>query len=445
MRTRPLRILYNLLFKLFFIISAPYYLLRLIKRGNWKEGFWQRFGRYPARIKAELTNKKVIWVHGVSVGEINLAIPLVEHLQAALPTYHFVISTTTTTGMDVLKNRAPSYVTKIYYPLDFKKVVRRAIHLLHPQAVIIIEAEIWPNFIWALKIRKTPVFLVNARISEHSYRRYRRFKFFFETIFRTFQWVGAQSVEDSRRLIDLGCKPEAVEVVGSLKYDSTTHISRSIIDPEFILKQLGIGSQVPILVAGSTHEGEEEMIARIYLELKKEIPNLFLIIVPRHYERGKEIGEMLERLGIKFLYRRAMTSHTHLEPGQIECLLVNTTGELRDFYKVATVVFVGKSMYGRGGQNPIEPAALGKPIVFGPYMDNFTKIAEDFVRSEAAIQVSNEQELKQAIKAILVSPQLQQKLGKNAIEVVKRNTGALTRTVEAIIEILQQTSRDKIH
>ena len=172
--------------------------------------------------------------------------------------------------------------------------------------------------------------------------------------------------------------------------------------------------------------------------LRRRFPDLFLILVPRHFERGREIGEALKKLGVRFVYRREITAQTQLAPGSVECLLVNTTGELKEFYKVATVVFVGKSLTAHGGQNPIEPAALGKPVVFGPYMENFAKVAEEFVRSGGAIQVHSPEELEEVVGRLLASPEDRRRLGERALEVVRRNTGALERTVEMIEKVLRE-------
>jgi 3-deoxy-D-manno-octulosonic-acid transferase len=428
-----IRTVYNVLFALGFCLSAPYYGLKMRRRGNWRRGFAERFGRYGTRIKHALTNRQVLWLHAVSVGEVNLCTHLIRALEPRLPNLKIVISTTTTTGMGELHRRLPGHVEKVYYPVDFPGSVRRAIVTFHPKAVVLVEAELWPNFLWKLRDRRIPVFLVNARLSERSYRGYKRFGVLFRPLFGSLAGVGAQNEADAARLIELGCRPEAVQVVGSLKFDAAKVPERRGLDVPAMLGQLGVPAGAPVLVAGSTHRGEEAALARILLRLRERFPNLFLVIVPRHQERGKEVGRELEALGVKFIYRTEVTASTALAPGAVQCLLVNTTGELKCFYDQATVIFVGKSLTGEGGQSPIEPGALGKPMLFGPNMQNFAAIAASFVAGLGAVQVKDAAGLEQALGELLADENRRAELGRNALQVVKANTGAIGRTVDMIL------------
>jgi len=203
-----------------------------------------------------------------------------------------------------------------------------------------------------------------------------------------------------------------------------------------MLAQLGVSPGAPLLVGGSTHAGEEELLADIFGRLRARFPELFLILVPRHFERGKEVGRQLEARGLPFVYRREIGERTHWPAGSVQCLLVNTTGELKYFYEQATVVFVGKSLVGQGGQNPIEPGALGKAMVFGPHMHNFTAIADSFVRARAAVQVPDAAGLEHALAELLADPAQREELGRRAQQVVKENAGAVNRTVELIVQHL---------
>jgi len=212
--------LYNILFLFFFVLSAPYYFLRMRRRGNWQAGFWQRFGQYDARIKQSITNRHVLWMHAVSVGEMNICVELIRALEPRVPNVKIMVSTTTTTGMGELQKRLPIHVGKFYYPVDRRKWVNRALGTLHPEAIVLVEAEIWPNLIWRASARGLPLFLVNARLSERSYPRYRRLGFLFRGLFARFTGVGAQNAPDAARLRELGCRPEAVHVLGNLKFDS---------------------------------------------------------------------------------------------------------------------------------------------------------------------------------------------------------------------------------
>jgi len=226
-------------------------------------------------------------------------------------------------------------------------------------------------------------------------------------------------------------------VVGNLKFDGAFLAEKPALDVPTLLKKLGVTVDHPILVCGSTHPGEEAILGRVFTRLKKEFPKLFLIVVPRHFERGQEAGSDLQKAGIKLAYRTEVSSSTPSRRPEIECLLVNTTGELRDFYRPATAIFIGKSLVGEGGQNPIEPAALGKPVVFGPNMQNFASITEAFLRADAAVQVSNEAELEQAFRNLLLDSTRRDQLGQRALQVVQDNKGSIDRTVDMIVEHLK--------
>jgi len=335
-----------------------------------------------------------------------------------------------------LQRKLPAHIEKIYFPVDYRKCVQRALSLIHPEAVLLVEAEIWPNFIWRLGDKKIPLFLVNARLSDRSYRGYKRFGFLFRPLFASLSGVGAQNEADAGRLRELGCRPEAIQVVGSLKFDAARLDERRLLDVPAMLRQLAVPAGARVLVGGSTHAGEEAILAEQFLRLRRRFPDLFLVLVPRHFERGKEVGGELSARGVKFVYRSEVTVNTRLRPGEAECLLVNTTGELRFFYGHATVIFVGRSLTAQGGQNPIEPAALGKAIVFGPNMQNFAAIAEAFLRQDAAVQVLDAAGLEQALAELLEDERRREVLGQNALKVVRENRGAIDRTVEMIVKHL---------
>jgi 3-deoxy-D-manno-octulosonic-acid transferase len=432
-----MRFIYNILFTIGFVLAAPYYFMRMWRRGNWRDGFYQRFGAFEPRVKQALTNRQTIWIHAVSVGEVNVCTQLIKALEPRVPNLKIVVSTTTTTGMGELKRKLPRHITPIYYPLDGRKYVVRALATIAPKAVVLIEAEIWPNFIWRLLERNTPLFLVNARLSDRSYRGYRRYRFFFRRFFAGFTGVGAQNEADAAKLRELGCRPAAVRVVGSLKYDAAVIEERHPLDIPDIMRQLGVPTDAPILLGGSTHDGEEAVLAEVFIRLRQTHPNLFLIVVPRHFERGRQVGRELQAHGLKFAYRNEVGARTQYQAREIECLVVNTTGELRRFYEFATVIFVGKSLTASGGQNPIEPAALGKPIVFGPHMENFAPIAKAFVSGGGACQVANASELEKAIAGLLDHPESAAEMGRRAQQVVHDNRGSIDRTVDMIVEQLR--------
>lgn len=434
-----MRALYNILFTIFFWIASPYYFLRMSRRGNWQKSFRQRFGKYDAKVKQAITIRQLIWIHAVSVGEVNLCAQLIQALEPRVPNIKIVVSTTTTTGMGELNKKLPTRISKIYYPIDRPLYVARALSTFHPEAIILVEAEIWPNFLWRAQKLDIPIFLVNARLSQKSYRGYKRFGFLFRSIFANFAGVGVQNEEDATRMHKLGCRPDAVHIVGNLKYDAVKLDEIQPVNVTQLLRLLAVPTNAPIIVAGSTHAGEEALLAEMYQRLRLHFPNLFLVLVPRHFERGRQVGKELKERGVKYIYRTEITAKSHFKPGDVECLLVNSTGELKFFYERATVIFVGKSLLAQGGQNPIEPGALGKAMVFGPNMQNFTEIARSFVAEKGAVQVKDAAELETVLGDLLGNEARRMELGRNAVAVVKKNGGAMERTVDMIVAQLAGT------
>ena len=432
-----MRTLYNILFFIGFLLASPYYFFRLQRRGNWRKGFAQRFAKYPPQLKQVITNSHVLWIHAVSVGEVGLCTQLIAALQPLLPNMKIVVSTTTTTGMAELRRRLPTHISKIYYPIDRRKYVNRALALINPEAIILVEAEIWPNFIWRVKRLGIPLFLANARISDRSFPRYKQFGFIFRELFATFTGVGCQSEEDAQRLRELGGQPEVVQVVGNLKFDAAKLDEKRELNVPALFRQLGIPSDALILVAGSTHAGEEVILENLARRLRSRYAKLFLVLVPRHAERCREVGRQIRAQGAKFIFRNEVTPDTQYKPGDLDCLLVNTTGELKFFYEHATVVFVGKSLTAMGGQNPIEPGALGKAMVFGPNMQNFADVTQGFLKAQGAIQVKDPEALEQAVSKLLADGKLRAEMGRNAFRVVRENQGSIDRTVEMILKQLR--------
>jgi len=431
------RTLYNILFIVFFVLTAPYYFWRMRRRGNWLPGFGQRFAKYDPSLKQALTNRHVVWLHAVSVGEVNVCTQLIRALEPRVPNIKIVVSTTTTTGMGELRRRLPNHVSKIYYPVDRRKFVNRALATINPKAIVLVEAEIWPNFIWRAQRLGIPIFLANARLSDRSYPRYKKFRFLFQPLFASFTGVGCQSAEDAQRLRDVGCSERAVSVVGNLKFDAAKLDEHSALDVPALLRQIGVPPDAPVLVAGSTHDGEEVLLVDIARRLRKKFPNLFLILVPRHFERCQELEQKLRARGVKFMFRKEILPGTRLGPDALECLVVNTTGELMAFYEPATAVFIGKSLTAFGGQNPIEPAAIGKPVVFGPNMQNFADIIRLFKQKNSVVQVQDAAELERVFGELLADADRRAALGRAAQAVVTENLGAVDRTTDMILAQLK--------
>jgi 3-deoxy-D-manno-octulosonic-acid transferase len=432
-----MRFAYNILFAVFFWCSAPWYFLKMWRRGGWRPGFGQRFAHYGPEIKAALDGRPVLWLHAVSVGEVAVCLQLIRVLEPRLPAFQIVVSTTTSTGMGELQRKLAPHIPRIYYPVDFRGVARRALATLCPRALILVEAELWPNLLWQAADRQVGLFLVNARLSQRSFRNYGRFSFLFRPLFSNFRAAGCQEAQDAARLVELGFAPDAVRVVGNLKFDAAQPDPRPGLDVRALLRQIGVNNNARILVAGSTHAGEEAILAGMLPRLRRRCPELFLILVPRHFERAAEVGQELAARGVSYVYRSEIAAGPPRAAAAPQCLLVNSTGELKFFYEVASVVFVGKSLTAQGGQNPIEPAALGKAIVFGPNMQNFASMVRAFLAREAAFQVQDAAGLESTLADLLADETRRAQAGARALSVVQDNLGATERTVQLIIERLR--------
>ena len=427
-----MRLLYNILFPIFFLIAVPFYFWKLVRRGNWTEGFAQRFGSY-GKLRQELMGKRVLWLHAVSVGEANLAVELVEILRKEFADWRFVVSTTTTTGMGVLRSKLPDNALSIYYPIDWLPLVKSAFNALNPSAIVLVEAEIWPNLIWEANRTRTPLSLVNARLSEKSFKGYCRFGFLFRPLFESLDAVGVHNEIDAERVANLGSPREAIHVVGNMKFDGASGAGKSEFDASALLDQLKIPEDAPVLVAGSTFEGEETLLCELLPRWREAYPSLFLILVPRHFERAKGVMESLGSMGLNVAQRSQLES----APENPDVLLVDTTGELNAFYKLATLVFIGKSLTAQGGQNPIEPAALGKPIIFGPFMQNFHEVVKSLLQAKGAVQVVDEAELGDKIGELLANSEHREALGSAAKGMVEANKGATQRTAQKLGQTLR--------
>jgi 3-deoxy-D-manno-octulosonic-acid transferase len=425
-----MRLLYTIFYALGFVLLIPGFLYKMWKRGKYRENFLQRFGRYTPELRARLADKTRprCWIQAVSVGEVNLALLFIRVLQTQFPHHQLILTTTTSTGYALAKERLPAGVELLYFPQDFRSIISRAFRLIQPDLCILMESEIWPHFIWQARDRQVPLYLVNARMSPRSARRYRRFGWFFRDVFSCFTAIAVQSREDASHYVAGGAPSDRVHLTGNLKYDaSLAGTAGPSFDPVRLLADLGVDSTRPVLVAGSTHDGEEQILFDTLLALRARHPGLFLVLVPRHFERTPEILELAKRKNIRVALRKG-------DPPSlpVDCLIVNTTGELRRFYDCATVIFVGKSLAGIGGQNIVEAAASGRPVVFGPNMQNFHAIAAQFVAEGAGIQVADPAGLRDAVDQMLSDPARCGQIAAAAQRVITANLGATQRTVDLI-------------
>jgi 3-deoxy-D-manno-octulosonic-acid transferase len=438
-----MRFLYTILYSLGFVLLSPAFLYKMWKRGKYRENFLQRFGFYSAESRANLATKagQRCWIQAVSVGEVNIALIFINALRERFPKLRIILTTTTSTGYTLAYERLPQEVELVYFPQDFPWCVRRAYDLIQPDFVVLMESELWPNQIWEGARRGIPIFLVNGRMSPRSGRRYRRVRWIFREVLSKLTLLCVQTQEDADNFISVGALPERVRVTGNLKYDaSMPYADVQKFDPVQLLKQIGVSPLQPVWVAGSTHPGEEEIAFDVFNELRKQVPNLFLVIAPRHVERTREVVELARRKQVKSILRSEVTPQLVPTANPYDCLLVNTTGDLKWLYRIATVIFVGKSLVGQGGQNIVEAAVSGHPVVFGPYMQNFKTIAQQFVAEGACVQVRDAYELQCALQNLLQDAERRKTIAADARRVIEANVGATERSVELIAPALPSTA-----
>lgn len=420
-----IRFLYNVLFPLGLILFLPGYLIKLVRRGGYRDKFGQRLGFYDAALRQRLAVGKRVWIHAVSVGEVRIALKLSARMKRDDPDLCFALTTTTTTGFQLAVRHGCTWLEVLYTPLDFWPVMRRAFRVIHPRQIVLVEAEVWPNMVAFANARGISIALVNARLSPRSERRFLRFRFFVAPLFARLDLVCVQDPNDAPRFVALGVNPKKVRYTGSVKFDSDDRREGVSLDESTALSAEPHGLSALVLLGGSTHRGEEKLLGRLVLQLRREFPALTLFVAPRHTERVREVRAQLEELQLRV---RLASEAGSSQIGGIDCLVLDTTGELSRWYHVATVVFVGKSFSARGGQNPIEPILAGKPVLFGPHMENFQTLARSLLAHEAAIQVRDETTFREEVARLLRSPELRASLVQRADIVLAPHRGATERT-----------------
>ena len=419
--------IYNLFIYFLFPLILPYLILKSIKRNGSLSGISERFGYYP---DINTGNKKVLWIHAVSVGEVIASIPLVLELKSRYPDYSLIMSTVTEAGRATAINKIPFLNAVVYFPFDLHFSVKNAIDKIKPVVFVMLETEIWPNFLKGLNKRKIPAILINGRISDRSYKRYLSVRFFIKEVIKNISAFGMQSSADTERIITMGAVTERVVRTGNLKFEHEVRDVSS--DTVKKLKgSLNITEDKDIIIAGSTHRGEDEEVIKAYLTISKAIRELpLLIIAPRHLDRLHEIEDILKRYNLSFIRKTMIKKGEALSKYPV--ILLDTIGELSTLYSIASVVFVGGSLVPVGGHNILEPALYKKPILFGPYMHNFKEIAEGFKNKKAAIEIPNSDEMAKEIINILSNPDIGKELGERGFSVVVENRGALKKSIKLI-------------
>jgi 3-deoxy-D-manno-octulosonic-acid transferase len=427
--------IYSVLIVLFFVVMSPYLVYQAVRYRKYVRSLPQRLGILP--LSFNLDGDQSIWIHAVSVGEVLTARALLQELRERYPRLRIFLSTTTITGHQVARNNLQYIDEVFYFPFDFAFIVRRTLRLVRPRLFVMMETELWPNLLRACHARGVKTLLVNGRISSRSYPRYKLARPFFRHVLAHVERFCMQSEESARRIIDMGADPARVTVTGSLKFDSLERPESSAPGDRGrnrVLRYFRLTADRPVVIAASTLKGEEEPVLEAFQRLRATRANALLIIAPRKPERFDDVERLARRSGLNVARRTEL--RVDAEPRQ-DIVVLDTIGELAQLFQVATVVFVGGSLVDAGGHNILEPAVFGKPIIFGPYMQNFAEIARAFLDNGAGIEVKGARELETVLLELMADPVRRASLGAAARALVEANRGARARSLQAIAQLLQ--------
>jgi 3-deoxy-D-manno-octulosonic-acid transferase len=431
---------YNLALLAALVVGSPWWLWRICTTQKYRDGLVERLGRVPARLGEpgpQLDGgRPVIWLHAVSVGEVLAASRLVDELDRGFPGYRLMISTTTRTGQALARERF-GVIRVFYCPLDLPWAVRSYLNALQPRLLVLAETEFWPNLLSGCFRRGIPVAAVNARISDRSWPRYRRLRWLWRPFLSLLSRVLAQSQTDADRLVAIGCRPERVMIAGNLKFDV-----RAVEESKATRLLKEQAPDLRFIVAGSTLEGEENALLEVWPRLLEADPRLVMVLAPRHPERFAAVAALLGRSTVSWAKRSDWRSQPSeplqaMAPGQI--VMLDTIGELASVYSLASVAFVGGSMFPAGGHNPLEPAQFGVPIVMGPHYANFRAITDD-LRAHNAIRIATKEDMAGMLTELLLDRSAAEAMGERARQVFKQKAGATGRCVDALRELLSTES-----
>ena len=423
--------LYSFLTAVVFVMASPYFLYHALRHNKYVGSIPQRLGYLP--ISFNLDGDESIWVHAVSVGEVLSARSLISELRASYPKLRLFLSTTTLTGQQLARRSVPDVDAVFYFPFDWTITARRTLNVVRPRLFVMTETEIWPNLLRECKRRGAKTLMVNGRISYRSFPRYRLVRPFMKRVLADIDRFCVQGDETLRRLIELGADPARVVVTGSLKFDSLELSPIPGRGRERVLRFFRVSPGRPVIIAGSTLKGEEEPVIRAFNRIRASGVNALLIIAARHPERFDEVERLCRHEGLSVVRRSELPIDA--EP-RADAVVLDTIGELAQLYQIATVVFVGGSLVPAGGHNILEPALYGKPVVFGPHMQNFGEIAETFLTNGAAIQVRTAGELEETMLSLIGDPVRRARVGAAARALVESNRGARDRTLTVIRDLL---------
>ncbi|MGB2697830.1 MAG: 3-deoxy-D-manno-octulosonic acid transferase [Candidatus Zixiibacteriota bacterium] len=426
--------IYNLFLTVVFILLFPFLYLWAVAG---KHGVRERLGKLPQKTEEWFSSRQVLWFHAASVGEIKLLSSVIPKIKKKKPDYSIVVSTLTKAGKNEGQRSLKGVDLFFYLPVDFPFLVRKILKRINPRALIIVETEIWPNLIREAKKYGVRIALINGRFSPKSFQKYLKFKSFFSNVLSFYDLFCMRTEEDSKRLLLLGANPAKVKVVGNLKYDITISDQLSM-NPDDLKEDLGIPAGSKVVVAGSTEQGEERMVLDVFKRLKQDIPDLFLILAPRHLNRIKQVENELIGTGLKYQKRTQMKKESG---AKVNCnvILLDTIGQLLSLYSIAEVAFVGGSLIPFGGHNILEPAMHSVPVLFGPYMDHFKESSELLIKSGGGVLVKDKEELFLKISQILKDEEKKKRVGQMAFDFIKRHQGSSDKTVDLILNLINES------
>ena len=437
MRAQSMYWLYNVLLLVYWATLIPMLIYRLIR----EEGFYQRIkqsiGFLPDDLKEKISNRHAIWVHAASVGEIVAASPIVREMRKTHPNEVIIVSVVTATGFRMAHQIIKGADGILYFPLDLPYLTDRILTIVKPRAIVLVETEIWPNFLRIAARKNIPVMMMNGRISRRSSSRYRMITFFTRRVLSTIYVFCMQSRIDAQYIIDIGADPNKVIVTGNTKYDQTYGI---VTDEEKkrYLKELGFDENTyPIMIAGSTHKGENVSVYKAFCNIRNHFPGAKLIIAPRYIHQADLIYDEGVKHGVTMVKRSDMVAGKQIA-GPYDGVLLDTIGELGRVYSLGDLIFVGGSLAHIGGHNILEPAAHGKPIVVGPNMFNFVEIFDLLSSRGACVMVWNEEEFIDTCLDILIHPEKAEEMKRHCLEIVEENQGATKKNLDELQRLLDE-------
>ena len=427
-----MRILMNILYSVGLVLYSPKILYRRVFHGRYRGGWDQRRGF----IHRGHPDKQCIWIHAVSVGEVNAARTLIDQLAQQMPEFEVVLSSTTDTGLTRAQALYANDYSVFYFPFDFSWMMKRAFARLNPAMILLMELEVWPNMASIANRKGVPIVVVNGRISDRSFPKYQKIRSLTKAMFRKVSLVLAQTDEYAERFVALGCEKNKVVVTSSLKYD-TAQTDGTIEGADRLAKQIHFLNE-QLWVAGGTGPGEEKMILNAFAKLKKQdgLEDLRLAIIPRKPERFDEVAALIDEAGFGFVRYSALKENDSITTGKPTVILGDTMGDLKKFYSLATVVFVGRTLTPMGGSDMMEPTALGKCTLFGPHTFNFKQTVEVLLKDQGAIEVVDEADLFDKTLQTLINPELTRRTATNGQTVIRQNKGATEKTLAAIGNLL---------